>query len=114
MQQIHQYSKPDEQNKPRRVDDCLHLAVDRFAANPFDDGKNDFRAVERGDGQQIEHTARLTPIYAAISKNDCKPREAISLVRRIVVIGPPKAESPKLPVNSCPSTLKMVPPIWKE
>ena len=43
-----------------------------------------------------------------------KLREAISDVSLMVLTGPPNAERPRSPVNSCPSTLNTVPPMRKE
>ena len=60
------------------------------------------------------NTARFTPIYAAISKKDCRLCVAISEVSFIVVTGPPIELRPRLPVNSSPRTLKIVPAILKE
>lgn len=113
LQYVYEDGEADEEHEADGVDDRLHLAVERFAAHPLDGANTILEPSSAGMGSRL-NTARLTPIYAAISKNCCTLREAISEVRRMVVIGPPKASSPRCPVNSCPSTLKMVPPMRKE
>ena len=37
------------------MDDRLHLAVERFAAHPFDGAEHDLGAVQRGYGEKVEH-----------------------------------------------------------
>lgn len=55
LQQIDQYGKAEQKYEAHGVDDRFDLAVDGLAAHPFDGGKDDFRAVERGNGQEVEH-----------------------------------------------------------
>ena len=66
-----------------------------------------------GMGKRL-NTAKLTPIYAAISRKDCTLCVASWEVSLIVVTGPPIASKPRLPVKSSPKTLNIVPAIRPE
>ena len=55
LQHVHKHRKAQKEHEADRMDDRFRFAVDRLAAHPLDRGKDDFRAVERGNRQQVEN-----------------------------------------------------------
>ena len=55
MQYVDQNGKAEQKDDTAQVDNRFHFPIKRFFANPLNQAKDDFRAVERGYRQQIEH-----------------------------------------------------------
>ena len=89
------------------------FAVDRLSAYPFDEAEDDFGAVQRGDGQQIEHGE----IDADKARDVQEGIEVIGRRFRRHADGrhrPPIELSPNLPVRSSPRERSTVPPSFHE